>query len=262
MKTFYDFNPVCRHDPGEWCPRRAFDLYTLCCFQTPFLYEIDGAMKPGDAGDLLLMEPGRTVYHGPRPEAEEGYLNGYIRLGPAEEVTAWLAKYPLPLNTAFSVGQDNFLLPYAEAVKREERLSEPGHDDKMHSILLGMLIDLYRAYFRTVTPDNLKRLQDIHNAVWGSPEKDWNLNDMARQGGYSVSRFSVLYREEYGCSPVRDVLNARMKKAGDLLFYGAMTVSEAALGCGFRNVYHFSKLFKKMTGLTPSQYVKSRRGEN
>ena len=202
-----------------------------------------------------------TVYHGPRPDAEAGFLNGYIRMGPADEVALWLAKYPLPLNEAFSVGRDNFLLPYAEAVRREELCSEPGHDDKLHSILLGLLIDLHRAYSRAKTPDNLRRLIDIHNAVWGAPEKDWTLSDMARRGGYSVSRFSALYREEYGCSPVRDVLNARMRKAGDLMIYSSLTVSEAALGVRFRSVYHFSKLFKKMTGLSPRQYVKSRRAE-
>ena len=70
MKIYYDMNVSYRHAPGEWCPYLAYDTYTLCCFQTPFLYECDGGILEGNAGDLLLTEPDRVIYHGPRPDAK------------------------------------------------------------------------------------------------------------------------------------------------------------------------------------------------
>ena len=81
MKIYYDMNVSYRHAPGEWCPYLAYDTYTLCCFQTPFLYECDGGILEGNAGDLLLTEPDRVIYHGPRPDAKEGTVNGYVRFG-------------------------------------------------------------------------------------------------------------------------------------------------------------------------------------
>ena len=260
MKIYYDMNTSFRHKKGEWCQHLAFDIYTLCCFQTPFLYECDGEILEGNAGDMLLTEPDRVIYHGPRPDAEEGTVNGYVRFGPADEVKAWLEKYPLPLNRAFSVGQDNFLRPYLEAITEESAAAEPGTGDMIHCALLEMLIGMHRAYNQTVTPDSVKRIQAVRNAVHGKPGQDWTLGLMADMSGYSVSRFSALYRERFGVSPVQDVIDARIHRSKNLLLHSGMNVSEVASVCGFCSVCHFSKLFRKSVGMSPSQYVKRMKG--
>ncbi|EHR4557181.1 AraC family transcriptional regulator, partial [Enterococcus faecalis] len=43
----------------------------------------------------------------------------------------------------------------------------------------------------------------------------------------------------------------------DLLRYSNQTVKEIAVDVGLENYAYFSRLFKKRTGLTPSQYRKS-----
>ena len=260
MKIYYDMNVSYRHAPGEWCPYLAYDTYTLCCFQTPFLYECDGGILEGNAGDLLLTEPDRVIYHGPRPDAKEGTVNGYVRFGPAEEVAAWLEKYPLPLNRAFSVGRDDFLRPYIESICEESAAAETGSGDMIHCTLLEMLIGMHRAFTQTVTPDSVKRIRAVRNAVHGKPEEDWSLGRMADRSGYSVSRFSALYRDLYGVSPVQDVIDARIHRAKNLLLHSGMNVSEVACCCGFCSVSHFSKLFRKSAGMSPSQYVRMKKG--
>ncbi len=54
MKTYYDMRVAFPHAPGEWCAGKSFDIYTPCCFQTPFTCDIDGERHDGEAGDLLL----------------------------------------------------------------------------------------------------------------------------------------------------------------------------------------------------------------
>lgn len=47
MKTYYDMRVAFPHAPGEWCAGKSFDIYTPCCFQTPFTCDIDGSGMTG-----------------------------------------------------------------------------------------------------------------------------------------------------------------------------------------------------------------------
>ena len=78
---------------------------------------------------------------------------------------------------------------------------------------------------------------------------------MAENCGYSVSRFSALYKERFGISPKQDVLAARIQLASKMLIYTGASVTEIAALCGFQNVYYFSKYFKESTGFSPKSYI-------
>nr|MCR4748702.1 AraC family transcriptional regulator [Lachnospiraceae bacterium] len=43
------------------------------------------------------------------------------------------------------------------------------------------------------------------------------------------------------------------------LQYGKHTVSEISVGVGYSDTNYFSKVFKKHTGITPSEYLKQMR---
>ena len=70
----------------------------------------------------------------------------------------------------------------------------------------------------------------------------------------SESRFSVLYQIFFGISPVKDLINMRLKKACWLLTNKYLSIAEIAYQSGFENIYYFSRLFKQKIGCTPSQY--------
>lgn len=59
---------------------------------------------------------------------------------------------------------------------------------------------------------------------------------------------------------MQDVIDARINRAKNLLLHSGMNVSEAACCCGFCSVSHFSKLFRKSAGMSPSRYVKMKKG--
>jgi two-component system response regulator YesN len=53
----------------------------------------------------------------------------------------------------------------------------------------------------------------------------------------------------------RDYLNTcRIEKAKDILKKGTMSITEAAFSAGYSDLRHFERIFKKLTGLTPSFY--------
>ena len=62
-----------------------------------------------------------------------------------------------------------------------------------------------------------------------------------------------------GRSPLRHIIAARIDRARELLAAGELSVSAVAERCGFASPYYFSRLFKKVTGCTPSSVRPARR---
>ena len=76
----------------------------------------------------------------------------------------------------------------------------------------------------------------------------------ADQAGLSASRQRVLFKQATGLSPKQFQLEARIGRASRLLEESKLPVSEIAAQTGFESVYHFSRQFKRMRGVSPSQY--------
>lgn len=80
----------------------------------------------------------------------------------------------------------------------------------------------------------------------------------AKKAGLSESRFRLLFHKLTGCSVTRYQNRLRIQAAQDLLASGHYSVGEVAEELGFRDIYYFSRLFKRFTGMPPSAF--SRRG--
>ncbi len=83
---------------------------------------------------------------------------------------------------------------------------------------------------------------------------EYSIEDFSRDMG--MSRVN-LYRKLHsitGLSPTEFVSNVRLKRAAQLLDQGNMTVVEVSYSVGFSTPSYFTKSFKKMFGVLPTQY--------
>ena len=65
---------------------------------------------------------------------------------------------------------------------------------------------------------------------------------------------SKIFRETYGTTIIAYLEQLRITKAKNLLRFSDMTVDEIAYRVGLKDANYFSRLFKKVEGMTPSQY--------
>ena len=88
---------------------------------------------------------------------------------------------------------------------------------------------------------------------------DLTLNNMANQLNVNPSYLSSLFKKECGCTLTEYVNNKRIEYSLGLLRKTDKLVHEIAFDCGIQDTNYFIKLFKKITGQTPSQYRKHNR---
>ncbi len=84
-----------------------------------------------------------------------------------------------------------------------------------------------------------------------------SMDKLARHLGYSRSRLSHLFRDNFGCSYSEYLGSLRCRRAARLLAQSDLTQLEIALMTGFECIRTFYRAFQKCYGMTPKQYVRS-----
>jgi len=89
-----------------------------------------------------------------------------------------------------------------------------------------------------------------------SPETDIKLDDLSHE--IFVSKYYLIreFKKKIGLSPHNFQIQNRIRKAQHFLECG-MSVTETAVNTGFYDQSHFVKYFKKVMGITPSEYINS-----
>ena len=90
----------------------------------------------------------------------------------------------------------------------------------------------------------------------GQPIK---LRELGALAGISARHFESAFRQSTGSSPHAYVMDRRLHKARDLLINRPeLPIEQIALRLGFSSSSHFSSSFRRQTGLTPTDFRKTR----
>ncbi len=81
-------------------------------------------------------------------------------------------------------------------------------------------------------------------------------DELAKICGLSTVYFRKLFSESLGISPINYIHQLRINKAKEMFASDYTSITEIALSLGYSDIYDFSRVFKKITGLSPSKYQK------
>ena len=88
---------------------------------------------------------------------------------------------------------------------------------------------------------------------------DLTVSGIAQAVFLSPYHFTRLFKESTGQSPYQYVVEARVRKAKELLTTGKFTISEVAYDVGFVDQSHLTRHFKRIFGLPPKRLLNRRR---
>jgi two-component system response regulator YesN len=83
-----------------------------------------------------------------------------------------------------------------------------------------------------------------------------SLNEVAAHFGFSPNYLSQLFLRYSGCSFVEYTTHTKVDAAKKMLAAGDKKIYEVANDLGFENAFYFSKVFKKVEGCSPRDYMK------
>ncbi|MBQ9333701.1 MAG: response regulator [Lachnospiraceae bacterium] len=123
--------------------------------------------------------------------------------------------------------------------------------DYCKSLLLGaidMRETVSHSKYKDVT-DNVIRYIEEHYA-----DEDLSLNILAEYVRFSPNHLSMIFSQETGETFSKYLIEYRIGKAKEALKCTSLKSSEIAMQVGYRDPHYFSYMFKKVTGMTPTQY--------
>ena len=101
-------------------------------------------------------------------------------------------------------------------------------------------------------------VEQVVNYIEDHYSEKISLDQIAENMYLSPFYISRIFKSETGNAPIRHLINIRLEKARELLENGYQgSIQEVAARVGYDDAYHFSKLFKKRYGITPSQARRS-----
>ena len=124
----------------------------------------------------------------------------------------------------------------------------------MEGVILEMLVEGARAteiVHETSSPRWLKRAREIVETRFLEP---LSLGEIASAVGVHHVHLSREFRRHHQCTVGELIRRRRVEHACHLLAHSQTTLAEIALVCGFSDQSHFSLMFKRHMGLTPSKF--------
>ncbi|MFK4771809.1 cupin domain-containing protein [Rhizobium sp. ZW T2_16] len=103
-----------------------------------------------------------------------------------------------------------------------------------------------------------KRLKSVIEAIHADPARDWTIERLARTAGMSRSAFAVHFKSVLRQTPVEYLTSWRVHFASTMLLKSSAPISEVARRAGYGSDAAFNKVFKRITGHTPSMFKKTK----
>ncbi len=168
----------------------------------------------------------------------------------------------------FECNEDIMLSPFKYKLKNQALLETfkkiksvwekkvTGYQLKCKAELYNFLYSLQKEYYLNYLSKSkydliLPAVEYIHQNYFNEP---LTIENLAKKCMITPEYFRKIFKFFLGTSPLNYVNDLKIKRAKELIKSGLYTVSEACELSGFSNASHFSRVFKKITGVSPSQY--------
>ena len=238
-RNFLDLNPLIVGEE-DCAPRHSYGPavreYTLIHFvkKGEGILQKNGKEYPIHAGEAFIILPKEvTVY-----TASEGDPWSYTWVGFDGALSQRFAE----LEPVFSY-QKNWA---------DEMIKVYDYDGTREYKLVSLLFEMFAEFFTPKKPSNhyVRRVNDYIQSMY---MQQIRVEQIAKMMNLDRRYLSRIFKEKMGKSIQEYLIFVRMEAAKKLLENG-VTVAEAAQLCGYEDVCNFSKMFKRLFGVSPRKW--------
>ena len=155
------------------------------------------------------------------------------------------------------INDESFILASFAKMEKCLTLEHPAGRLEAMQLLYGILLFLAKSANTLYVPKTKQKVL--------APAMDHILENYADPGicndrlaalcGISTVYFRKTFESVYGTSPIRYLHELRINKAKSILSGDYSSIGQVAQSVGYSSVYHFSKMFRLYTGVSPSSYA-------
>ncbi|MDF2959638.1 MAG: AraC family transcriptional regulator [Paenibacillus sp.] len=244
---------------SKWTMNRLSNPYHLLLFITSgrLIYWVDDKTIPLQKGDVLFV-PAGSVRSGSAIEYHQRYATFFGVRGEEGSKLPLLAK-----KQTCKLKIQNF--PYFK-----QRFSLLNHhwlmkgaylDTVCNAILLEMLSMVnYDLDCQEISSKKMKLVVEIKNYILKHYNEPIKLQDLSEFGGKTPNYISCIFKEVTGFSPIEYLHDVRISMAKDMMLSKGMSIREISDQTGFCDQAYFNRVFKKLSGCSPTDFLNERSG--
>lgn len=259
-------------------PGESHDFWEFVCVDKGVIDVMAGEKQiPLKRGNIIFHQPGEFhniitngevapnlvvigfECHSPCMKAFEGKI-----LTVSETERELLARIIIEARNAFSGRMDD---PYQEELVRNPSPLAFGAEQMIANYLEELIIHLYRRYFENPGQFKTRRQPEVHiksdayNRIIRYMEEHigerLSLDTICRDTLTGRSQLQKIFREAHGCGVIDYFSSMKIDTAKQLIRDNHLNFTEISDRLGYTSVHYFSRQFKKLTGMTPSEYATS-----
>ncbi|WP_166355160.1 helix-turn-helix domain-containing protein [Phytoactinopolyspora limicola] len=183
-----------------------------------------------------------------------------------EHQPAWLT---LPTVLTLTPGLRDHTVSSIEDMERELEERGPHFGDAVNLLAQQLFLRVHRAYLNGVAAVGVNppashssvhhadMIDDLIHYVSRNLTEDLSVAKLAQRYAVSESHLRRVVREWTGLAPRDYVVQARLRRAKELL-EARYKVGEAAAAVGYQDAFYFSRLFHKHVGHSPTDFLRAR----
>ncbi len=208
------------------------------------------------AGDMFLLFPGEWHTYRPSPATGwEEYWIGFQGANIDHRVEAGFFSKEFPV---YKIGEADkkIIALYRDAIDTATR-----QEAYFQQLLAGIVNHLLGLMFKTAQQQRIassQRMPDIiesaRHYMQENIEEDISMPDVALHLNISYATFRHTFKKYTGLSPVQYFINLRLHRAKELLRSTKLPIKIISYNLHFENPEYFATLFKKRTGISPSEF--------
>jgi AraC-like DNA-binding protein len=205
---------------------------------------------PVDAGDVLLICPNQ--WHRYRPDPASGWEEFWITFS-GEMANNWQARDLLAPERPCIAGKMHFALEgLFEKIVESSR--QTAHAPRFMAGLCHSILGCALSSEQLEQMDGRERQLHVAAAYMHSHPQKTNLDWLAKHVGMSPSTFRRHFKEYFGSTPGEYCTQQKLSVAKRYLTETALPLKTIAAQLDYSSEFYFMQVFKRVTGLTPTQW--------